>query len=321
MYELYFSGINADTLLNKVSVVNNNNADVIYLLIKKQQQSISLEGYTGYIKVQNKSRTFIDKARLEVDSISADTLRLTWHLLRKHTQFETIECQVQFQSNTSEDVVWQSAIFYLKLSQTIRADKEISDKYPTILNQIEIELADHERRIEALEEGGTTYTAGIGISILNDVISVDFSEVASYSRVETIENLIPSNASSENMLVTQSDLSNVAKLTENNAFSGLNIFNNGIKVESIQPLTEYGPIPLGTYATLYADSLYPQNANKDLGGLGNYRFRATYTKKLMNSVINNTYGVVIPDTTDFTADKTLATTDDIAISAIDYVIY
>lgn len=151
MYTLHFTGIEADKLLTIISVVGNNKADIMNFVVEKEQHSIILSGYHCYIKIENIAGTYFNKEKLEVTEIGSQ-LSCPWTLTWDYTQYQDLKCQLQFQSDDGEEIVWQSKIFYLKLQTTLGVDGKISSKYPTIITQLEEEVSTFDGRISELEE-------------------------------------------------------------------------------------------------------------------------------------------------------------------------
>lgn len=168
MYELHFTGIEADKLLNTISVVGNNKADIIDFVVETVQHSISLAGYNCYIKVETKSGSYFNKEKLTVEE-RGDKLHCPWTLTWDYTQYKELQCQLQFQSDDGEEVVWQSRIFYLRLQNTLGVDGMISSKYPTILTQLEAEVATFDGRIHTLELRTPVTPVSDGLSIIDDL--------------------------------------------------------------------------------------------------------------------------------------------------------
>ena len=149
MYELEFTGLEANHLVSSISVMMNNNADVVRFILQVDQQSVSLHGYNAYLKVESKSGAYFNKEKLIV--IEDDgSLLLDWTITEDYTLYEHLNCQLQFQSDNSEEVVWQSKIFYLKLNRTLSVDGKIVLHYPTILSQLEAKVNNNVSYEEAI---------------------------------------------------------------------------------------------------------------------------------------------------------------------------
>ena len=125
-----------------VGVKQNNNANKIKFVLKANQDGIDLQNLTPYLKLQNKEHTYLDKIELETIYKSANgIIEITWLMTRKSMEYRYLEAQLVFEDN-EEDIVWQTLIVELELNETINADEEISDKNPTILQQLQGEVKD-----------------------------------------------------------------------------------------------------------------------------------------------------------------------------------
>ena len=150
--EINHSGIVAEQERYKYAVKANNKSNTIIFKFSKQQDSIALDPNKHfYVKVQNSGKTFTDKDPNVVVTSDEKNVFISWTMLRKVTAYKNIDVQVQYEDE-DVDIVWQSAIVNIDLFQTIPADKEIEDKYPSILMAHQQKLDEFERRIKALED-------------------------------------------------------------------------------------------------------------------------------------------------------------------------
>lgn len=125
----------------KFSVKGNNDADIVRFIVEKQHESLDLaDGYNVYVKCKN-GYGFVDKVLISEENIefNENEIIVDWHLLRKHTQNESLIVSLCFENNENE-VVWQTQTFTLKIANGIIADDEIENKYPTILQQMQAEI-------------------------------------------------------------------------------------------------------------------------------------------------------------------------------------
>lgn len=154
MLVINFKGKTPQQNFYSIGVKDNNKANKIMFVLSAYQQDVNLGEYTPYLKVQSKEHDYIDKIVLEStkDVISDDILNIVWTLTSKSTQYRNLELQLQFQSDNNDEVVWQTMIVEIELSETIKADKEVNEKYPTELAQLEKEVASYSGRIEECEE-------------------------------------------------------------------------------------------------------------------------------------------------------------------------
>lgn len=148
--EIEYDGIVSESGRYKYAVKQNNKSNIIIFKFKKQQEGIILDPNKHfYVKVRNSGKTFTDKDPNVVITSTETDILVSWTMLRKATQFKNIDIQLQYE-DTENDIIWQSAIVNLDLFDTIPADKEIEDKYPSILMKLKQQI--DEQRIEILEE-------------------------------------------------------------------------------------------------------------------------------------------------------------------------
>jgi len=150
MLIINYKGITPQNRYYSLGVKQNNNADRIRFILDVLQEDIDLSDCQAYLKVQNKEHTYIDKIMLTA-YFDNDNVQLDWVLTRKSTQFRNLELQIEFK-NSDDDVVWQTLIVELELNDTIKADEEISERYPTELEQLETKVEGYDDRIENLEQ-------------------------------------------------------------------------------------------------------------------------------------------------------------------------
>jgi len=165
------------------SIVGNAQVDVVRFVLQSDICSeyglIDLSNFNVYVKVQSAGGEYIDKisATSEFDG-EKNTLTVDFMLLKKTTQFKNISLQLQFESDEGV-IVAQTEIVCLTLKGSINADKEIPDLFPSVLSQMEHELADHEERIEELEQGGgggESKIKSVDVSYSNDELNVSLKD-------------------------------------------------------------------------------------------------------------------------------------------------
>lgn len=72
-------------------------------------------------------------------------MRLIYRLRRKTTSHPAFEMQLQFEKEDSGDcVVWQTEIINVTLSRAIEADETITEKYPSVLQDLTARVSDIE---------------------------------------------------------------------------------------------------------------------------------------------------------------------------------
>ena len=133
----------------KFSVQGNNKADRIRFLVSLNQNGLVFdENYHYYAKVQNEDDDFYDKVELhelEFDD-SENLLRADFILESKHTTHRYIEVSLCCE-NLNDEIVWQTQLIKVAISNGVYADDEIESKYPTILEQLQ-------KQIDELKQGG-----------------------------------------------------------------------------------------------------------------------------------------------------------------------
>lgn len=170
------------------SVVGNNKSNKIKFVLDRYQDEVNLSEFYAFVKVSADGGDFVDLIPLSHTVVGSE-IEIVWELKRKTTQFSIVECQLSFKKTANDEdiIVWQSAIFSIELLKTIKAEQEISDKYPTILEEQEAEIENHEERIEALEQDSGGVKA-VDVSLENNELDVALKdkddEVISHDSVE-----------------------------------------------------------------------------------------------------------------------------------------
>lgn len=139
--DILFTGNKPQKKTYSYSVKENNNSNIITFILNKEIEGVDLSTLSCFVKVQGSD---IDKDVPSVE-VEEDKIKVHWTLLRKHTISHVLKVQLQFEG--VDDIVWQTEILTLVLSETIKADEYIENKYPAV-------LSNHEARIKTLEEGG-----------------------------------------------------------------------------------------------------------------------------------------------------------------------
>lgn len=139
--EILFTGNKPQKKTYSYSVKENNNSNIITFILDKVQEDLDLSTLSCFVKVKGLE---IDKDVPTIE-IEGDQIKVNWTLLRKHTISRMLLIQLQFEGTS--DIVWQTEIITIVLSDTIKADKYIENEYPAV-------LINHEERITSLENGG-----------------------------------------------------------------------------------------------------------------------------------------------------------------------
>ena len=165
--DITFVGIKPNGKCFDFSVVNNAKVDVINFVLTTPLDSVytlkQLNEFNAYVKVQSAGGDYIDKisATSTYDSEN-EKLTVSFVLHKKTTAYKNIALQLQFEDLQNE-VISQTEIVALSLKGTINADKEISDKYPEAIQELE----------KAVENKQDKLIAGNGIKIENNIISAE----------------------------------------------------------------------------------------------------------------------------------------------------
>jgi hypothetical protein len=165
MLNITFKGIKPEKNLYSYSVVGNAEVDVIKFILTEPLDSVNtlaeLENFDAYVKVESAGKGYLDKISVESSYVEVTNaqqevighqLEVEFTLQGKTTQFRNLMVQLQFEKVVNEEnLVSQTEIVNLSLSGNIDADNELPNVYPNIIRDIYEKLADHERRISALE--------------------------------------------------------------------------------------------------------------------------------------------------------------------------
>lgn len=248
-----------------LGVIDNNNANKIRFVLEQAQNLINLSGYQWYLKVQNKDHDYHDKIMLENPIVENGTITLDWLLTRKSTQFRNLELQLEYHS-ASGDIVWQTMIVELEMNETIKTDEEISEKYPTELEQMEELVEGYDERIRHIEETSLTQddiidncesenphkvlSAKQG-KVLNDKVNTAISGVMRYKgsvqtyadlptedlEVGDVYNVIADDSNYAwtgeewDMIGSAVDTSNLVDKTSNQEITGIKTFTNQFRLK------------------------------------------------------------------------------------------
>lgn len=138
------------------SVIGNANADIITFKLTESLDSVhtlaDLSELDAYIKLQSVDKTYIDKCIATKEYVSGQNpyLNVSIILKKKSTHYSNLYIQLQFEDDGG-NVVSQSGVFALVLSNHIPADEEISDEYPYAIQELESIVLTYNGRISDLE--------------------------------------------------------------------------------------------------------------------------------------------------------------------------
>ena len=199
-----------------------------------------------------------------------------------------------------------------------------------------------------------TLTAGTGIAITNNVISstlegIDYEvdQQLPQTGEKGIIYLIPNGSSEQENIydeyiwipalqegesgrfefigTTQTDLTNYVDLSSAQTITGKKTFSGNINVANEINFNSSGTIKRAGSSIMTFDNsailfYQPPRASTDGGqsiGTSTRRWNHLYLKGTLRDGNNANYGLAIPDTTAYTANKTIATTDDITTAVGD----
>lgn len=145
--DILFTGNKPQKKTYSYSVKENNNSNIITFILNKEIEGVDLSTLSCFVKVQGSG--FLDKDVPSVE-VEEDKIKVHWTLLRKATSYRVLSVQLQFEG--SEDIVWQTEILTLVLSETIKADEYIENKYPAVLTNHEARIINVENQNEVQEE-------------------------------------------------------------------------------------------------------------------------------------------------------------------------
>ena len=124
----------------KYGVEGNNDADIVRFVVLKKQGGLDLtDNFLVYVKCDNESG-FVDKVEIESADISvkSNNIFVDWHLLKKHTEQESLRVSLCFENEN--EIVWQTQVFQLKLLSGVNADTEIENTYPSVLQDLQNQI-------------------------------------------------------------------------------------------------------------------------------------------------------------------------------------
>lgn len=144
--EICFNGTACPIKYLHIGVKNNNLVDeIVFCVDRITSEGVDLSEFTPYVKIQNEKDGYIDKDGKITVEITETKLRLIYRLRRKTTSHHAFEMQLQFEKEDSGDcVVWQTEIINITLSRAIEADETITEKYPSVLQDLTARVSDIE---------------------------------------------------------------------------------------------------------------------------------------------------------------------------------
>lgn len=129
MLSIIYNGIKPNEYKFEYSVIDNNKVDFIDFSF-----SYLPEG-TPFVKIESKDKKYVDKIDVS-EYVSSG--HIVFPLLAKTTAHKVIRVQLSFETSETK---WQTEVVEITLKNSVRADEEIANNYPTALKQIEIKVS------------------------------------------------------------------------------------------------------------------------------------------------------------------------------------
>lgn len=145
--DLVFKNTECATRRIRIGVRGNNLVDKLkFIVARYPEEDIDLLQFTPYVKLENKECGYMDKdGKVEVDfDEKTGTINLIYRLRQKTTIYPTVNIQLQFEFFNdvgTSVVIWQTEVISLEFRRTVRADEEISDRYPSIIQDLANKVA------------------------------------------------------------------------------------------------------------------------------------------------------------------------------------
>lgn len=193
MKTIYFNGPVPSQKVADLSVVGNNNANIVRFKIHSVQEDITIDSTSMHanLHVRAPGQDFVDKVSIG-SNLSQETengfIYITWIMRRKHTQFKNLEVSISF-TNTQEDIVWHSTTLDVVNMDAVDCDTEIADLEPTVLQQLQKGIDDLNDDLDDKQDKLTfddTPTAGSNNPVTSDGVknyvdgAVEEAEVKCY---------------------------------------------------------------------------------------------------------------------------------------------
>lgn len=258
----------------KFSVQGNNKADIVRFVLPIQQSTITLtDSDSFFVKCESEDEDFIDKMQLDDIEFSGNYVYVNWVLLKKHTQNKQLKVSLCVEND--DEVVFNTQLFTMKISNGLDVDDEIENNYPTILQQLQ-------DQINSLSGGGGVSDVAIKRIYLSYILSDDDED--NPSNIDTIGVNDPTKIFI-NMETTPID-SNI----ENEIKNGRFVIRFDYPIRHSKRLKNMRPSGMGVRSFAYNLHYY----DKDDEEYKNIAFKQQLIKSLIfiteNDVYTNAYG-------------------------------
>lgn len=144
-FTLRFYGKTTCQKIFNFGVQGDNATTVVEFVLDALQENIDLRNFKAFVKSATTSYSFADKEPVVIeDTKDENVIKISWTILRKHSNHRQINVQLVFEGKNL-DTEWKTESVVFQFSKNIKADEQIANENPTILQ-------DFERRISTLEE-------------------------------------------------------------------------------------------------------------------------------------------------------------------------
>ena len=157
MLSIIYNGIKPNEYKFEYSVIGNNNVDYIDF-------SFSNEIPSGdcYALIESKDKSYVDKIALDYNNG-----HYVLPLLAKTTAHKVIKVQLSIETN---EIKWQTEIVEIMLKNSIKADEEIENDYPSVLEQLQASVHNpRERRFVEAHKGRLFFNADSQVLLTENV--------------------------------------------------------------------------------------------------------------------------------------------------------
>lgn len=154
MLSIIYNGIKPNEYEFEYSVIDNNKVDYIDFSFDDQHAG------TPFVKIESKDRKYVDK--IDVSEYVSNG-HIIFPLLAKTTAHKVIRVQLSFETSETK---WQTEVVEITLKNSVRAEEEIANNYPSILDRI----THNNKKFVHLESNfGTNPKASFTITLDEDV--------------------------------------------------------------------------------------------------------------------------------------------------------
>lgn len=150
MLYINFKGNIPQQRFYSLGVQRNNKANKIRFILDKQQADLNLSDYVCSLKIENKESKYLDLIMLEKVNETETELVYEWVMPLKSTQYRNLELQLEFLGD--EEIVWQTMIIGIELSDTIKVGETVDEKELSVLKQMEYQVGKNKEDIADLDK-------------------------------------------------------------------------------------------------------------------------------------------------------------------------